>query len=245
MRILRSLLWRILAFTPYELIRRENKPFLPEGNIEPIRIALAYYLASRSDVIFVQIGACDGVSEDPVHDFVKRGKMRAVLVEPIESSFVKLKHTYEKISNVSCVHAAIGEENGEKSFFVVREGAASFDPYWSPQLASFSKAHLVKHGVPLGDINEVKVPVLTLETLFTKYKLEKIDILQIDTEGFDGEIVRMALDLPHIPECINFEHVHLNDVERTELFKLLSERGFGWAHDQSNTIALNQTFGQR
>jgi len=34
-----------------------------------------------------------------------------------------------------------------------------------------------------------------LKSLLAKFALEKADILQIDTEGFDAEVVKMALAL--------------------------------------------------
>jgi FkbM family methyltransferase len=210
MHLIGSLARRILSLTPYELRRREEERILPDGNFDNVRLALAYYLETRRNLTFMQIGACDGVSGDSVHDFVKRGQMRAILVEPIETSFRKLKAAYEGIPNVTLVHAAIAKQDGEVSIYSVREGAGSINAFWSRQLASFSKVHLTKHGVANEDIVEMKVPALTLATVQALHGFDRIDILQVDTEGFDGEIVRMALGLPQAPECINFEHVHLN-----------------------------------
>jgi FkbM family methyltransferase len=245
MYLMGSLIHRILALTPYELRRRQGELALPDGKMDNIQLALAYYLESQTNPTFIQIGAGDGVSSDPTHDFVKRGQMKAVLVEPIEHSFRRLKDVYKGVPNVSFVQAAIAKHDGEACLYKVKEGARSIDAYWSPQLASFSSAHLLKHGVAASDIVEVKVPALTLASLIAKCGLESIDILQVDTEGFDGEIVKMALDLPRVPECINFEHVHLNAEERTEVFALLERHRYGWTHDQWNTLALHERLRMR
>jgi hypothetical protein len=78
MSLVGSLVNRLLGLTPYELKRRRGELSLPEGKVDNVQLVLAYYLASRPTASFVQIGACDGVSSDPAHPFVKRGQMEAI-----------------------------------------------------------------------------------------------------------------------------------------------------------------------
>jgi FkbM family methyltransferase len=218
---------------------------LPSASFDSIRLALAYYFESKRMITFVQIGACDGVSGDSVHDFIMQGWMRAVLVEPIEPCFRKLKQVYENVPNVTTIRAAIGKHDGRVILFKVKEGAKSIDPYWSSQLASFNKSHLVKHGVPAEEIEEVEVPCLTLRSLLAQCGLERAVLLQTDTEGFDDEIVTMALELPVLPECIIFEHIHLNARKINDTFAKLQEHGYVWLHDEWNTLALRGTLVDR
>jgi FkbM family methyltransferase len=203
-------------------------------------LALAYYLRRGGEPTFVQIGACDGESGDPVHRFVKTGKLRAFVIEPIEESFVRLRMAYSGISNVTAIKAAIGHADGDLTLFKVKEGGRSVDSYWSRQLASFDRAHLVRHGVIDEEIEAVSVPCLTLQSLMKKYGIGAIDVLQVDTEGFDAEVVTMALELPQPPDCIYFENVHLNPIVMDKLFGKLSERGYRWTHDKWNTLAVNK-----
>jgi hypothetical protein len=86
----------------------------------------------------------------------------------------------------------------------------------------------------------VRVPCLTLSSLITRYQFDKIDILQVDTEGYDAEIVGMALRLPVLPEWINFESAHLDERKTRELFSRLEAHGYRWTHNYWNTLAVHE-----
>jgi FkbM family methyltransferase len=243
--LIKSFTRQCLKLTPYELKRRREEKTVPSASFDNVRLVIAYYMASTRLATFVQVGACDGVSGDPVHDLIKKGRMRAVLIEPIEQSFAKLRAVYEGVPNVTTVQAAIGQRDGLATLYRVKEGASSIPDNWSVQLASFNKLHLLRHGVPADEIDEVTVPCLTLQSLVEQFGLERIDILQIDTEGFDAEIVNMSLDLPFVPECINFENVHLQPKAIQQVFERLKECGYVWTHDKWNTLALHSRLTAR
>lgn len=219
--------------------------FLPPATFDSIKLALAYYSESTSHATLLVVGACDGVSGDPSHDFIKGGRIQAILVEPIEQSFQKLTQVYAGMPNVTLIQAAIAGHDGEMTIYKVKEGASSIDAYWGSQLASFDRSHILRHRVADNDIESVVVPCLSLASLSAKCNCESIDILQIDTEGFDAVIVKMALDLTPAPECISFENEHLDDFARREIFQLLEQRGYVWTHDNWNTFALHDRVIQR
>src|SRR6185369_11776812 len=100
MMTVKSLIRQAFKLTPYEIRRRQPRPDLPAPTFESIQLLLAYYLTCRSGATFVQIGACDGLSEDPVHDFIRKGVFQALLVEPIPENFARLRESYEGAKNV-------------------------------------------------------------------------------------------------------------------------------------------------
>jgi FkbM family methyltransferase len=240
MNTVKSLVRHAFSLTPYEIRHRQTRRELPPGTFESIQLVLAHYLICRPGATFVQIGACDGVSEDPVHDFIRTGGFQALLVEPIPENFDRLRKSYEGAKNVVTARVAIGDQDGEIDLFKVKEGSQSKDPYWARQLASFDRAHLVRHGVSSDDIEMVRVPCLTLSSLIERYHLDKIDILQVDTEGFDAEVVGMALRLPIPPECLYFENFHLDAGKTPELFSRLQTHGYSWIHGYWNTLAVHK-----
>jgi len=240
MNPVKSLIRHAFSLTPYEIRRRQTQRELPPGTFESIQLVLTHYLTCRPGATFVQIGACDGVSEDHVHDFVRKGVFQALLVEPIPENFERLRKSYEGAKNVVTARVAIGDQDGEIDLFKVKEGSQSTDPYWARQLASFDRAHLMRHGVSSDDIEMVRVPCLTLSSLIKRHQFDKIDILQVDTEGLDAEIVEMALRLPVLPECINFENFHLNAGKTPELFSRLQAHGYRWTHTYWNTLAVHK-----
>lgn len=242
MRLAKKLLRQLLNLTRYELVEKKNR--LPTATFDNVRLVLAYYLAVKPDATLVQVGANDGIMDDPVGDFVRLGKMKAVLVEPQPDCFKKLEQVYKGIPNVSLIQDAIGTEDGNAILFKVKTGSQS-DAGQSSGWASFDKAQLVKHKVPERDIEEIKVPCLTMKSLLAKFQLGKVDLLQIDTEGFDAEIVQMALNLPSPPDCINFEHINLSVETKRNLFNQLKDHGYVWTHDKYNTLALHRALTDR
>jgi len=236
MNIAKIAIQKLLGFTPYEIRKR-----LPNATLDAVRLLLAYYLARDNSVTIVQIGACDGSVCDPLYSFIRHGKMRALLVEPMPRTYSKLQKTYSEIPNVTVIQAAISRNDGTATMYGVKQTSRWLPPEESMLYASLHKKHLQVHGVPLDDIEEIVVPSLSLQTLFSKHQLAGVDLLQVDTEGYDAEIVKMALDLPVLPNCINFEKKHLSAHAMRELSELLKQKGYLFIHDEMNTLAVHQT----
>ena len=49
---------------------------------------------------FVQIGANDGYSFDPINHLIKKYNLKGVCIEPIQEYFQELKNTYKNYPNV-------------------------------------------------------------------------------------------------------------------------------------------------
>jgi hypothetical protein len=71
-----------------------------------------------------------------------------------------------------------------------------------------------------------------------EFDFSSIDLLQIDAEGFDAEIVRMALRIPEAPACIHFEHKHLSKADREPLFNELKANNYLLGYDAWNILAV-------
>jgi len=237
MGIAKNLLRFVLKSTRYELAVKQER--LPAATLDTLKLVFPVLFQMQPQLNYVQVGAYDGQTDDPAHEFVRTGKMRCLLVEPIEASYLKLRKIYDPTPNVTLVQAAVGATDGQATMYKVRAGTPSQSIH-SGGWTSFDKAHLIKHKVPENEIETVTVPCLTLGTLLKNHGLANIDILQIDTEGFDAEIVKMALQLPAIPAAINFENIHLSLAAKDELYELLTGRGYLFTHDKYNTLALHR-----
>lgn len=237
MKIARKILRHFLKKTGYELIEKQQR--LPPPTFDNIKLVLALFSITQPDSTFVQIGAYDGQTVDPVNEYALTGKMKCFLVEPIEASFQKLRSFYNGAPNVNLIQAAIGHSDGSTTMFKVKQASQS---YSIPRggLSSFDKGHLLRHKIKEEDIEEVHVPCLTLKTLLARFQLSKVNILQIDTEGFDAEIVKMALALGHTPDCINFENSNLSLESKTEIYELLTKSGYVHSSDTYNSLALHR-----
>ena len=77
------------------------------------------------------------------------------------------------------------------------------------------------------DFVEIEAPSMTFNDLCDKYEIRHIDFLQIDTEGYDAEIIK-SIDFTKIKiDTIKYEIWHFP----VECFKRHGEKGkeYGWA----------------
>jgi FkbM family methyltransferase len=230
-----------LKKTPFEVRR-----WLPTPDLPPLELVLACSTRAAGPETIVQVGACDGVTNDPIHQVVARGSSRAILLEPNPFAFARLQKIYAGVPGVTLIQAAIGESDGEASLYRVKKSeVADTDVDLSIQVASFSRKHVESFCDHPAQVEKIVVPCRTLESVLKSLGVVAIDLLQIDTEGYDGKIVRMSLNLPEPPKCIHFEHVHLPTEDRLPLFELLKSRGYLLSYDLENVLALKKSVLQQ
>jgi FkbM family methyltransferase len=220
-------LWLERSYRPPSLLRH------PEWNFEPIlKLAVAHQLRRRPDFTFLQVGAFDGLTGDPIHPLVREFGLRGIVVEPQVQLFDTLKANYADHPQVSLVNAAVAETNGTRDFYTAAQG-----PIYQ---ASFSKSFLLKHRVPADQIVSLKVRSVTISSLLQEHGMHGCDLIQIDAEGYDYEIIR-TVDFDAVkPLIIRFEHVHLTDDECDECITLLASRGFRFIGERRDIIALRE-----
>ena len=63
-------------------------------------------------------------------------------------------------------------------------------PDYAKGVASFNKNHLLKFKIPDESIIEEDVECISMDSLFRNLEIDRLDLLQIDTEGYDAEIIR-------------------------------------------------------
>ncbi len=83
------------------------------------------------------------------------------------------------------------------------------------ELASLNKTHSIKvrnHYTENG-VCYRELDCLCINRLLEKYNLTKIDILYIDTEGFDDKIIKSINFNKFIIDKIYYENLHINGIE--------------------------------
>jgi FkbM family methyltransferase len=234
-RVLRRFGWALTAVP---------KPLLwtPAARLEPtFELVMADYLTRNPDPFVVQVGAFNGVDNDPLRAFVVRHDLRGVLVEPQPEPFAELTRTYDGCKRVKLRRAAVGLRSGTATLYRVKPGTAG--PGWLPQIASFNKAHLeTVPGIGPHIVAE-EVPAVTFDDLLTDTGADRVDVLVTDTEGFDYDLIT-AFDLPRRrPAVVQFEHVALPAARHDELLEQVIRLGYQVAIGLTDTLAYRPPEG--
>jgi FkbM family methyltransferase len=199
---------------------------------EPATLAgiLSAFGSRKKEFFFVQIGAYDGLESDPIQASVRESRWTGILVEPQPDAFENLKRNYANVPNLVFENVAIAASQGVLPLYKLRDEFAHLFHGDHRMLSSFDSEHIMKHlservdvGVALETFH---VPCLTLSSLLAKHAVQKIDLLQIDAEGYDYEILKLVDFGQAKPTIIHFEHAHLGPLEKGECIQLLVSHGY-------------------
>jgi FkbM family methyltransferase len=196
----------------------------------------------------VQIGANDGDSSDPLSGIIAQSTARAFLVEPLPDPFARLQKRYANNDRVRTINAALGDRDGEATIWRVapdNEKLSALSVY-----TSFDRQVIEKTRVdykPLGGrVVGEPVRMITAKTMLKELGINSIDLLQVDTEGWDAKVVNWFLDAGMTPAVINYEHVHLNAAEDQALLDRMRSMGYKLARhglDTTGVLSSGQTVG--
>jgi FkbM family methyltransferase len=204
-----------------------------------VEYAIAHALLSRDQLTIVQVGANDGQTDDPINRLLRLDRCRGILAEPNPESFQRLQETYKDCPHLNLCNAAISEKDGTATLYSLSRSAPV--PDWMHGLASFSREHVLRHDGFVKDIAryivESTVECVTFDTLLRRYPVGHVDVLQIDTEGFDAEILRLFNVPARRPAIINFEHRHLSEADWNKSIEALIPLGYKIAIVQQDTLA--------
>ena len=202
---------------------------------------LDYYSSHKEDIFFIQVGSNDGVAGDPIHEFIKRDGWHGILVEPVEYLFRTLVENYKGMTDLIFENAAISDKDGQKDFYYPRETSDKV-PGWYGQIGSFRRDVILKHQTDFPNIEDYidteRVDTLTFDTLLTRHRVAKVDLINIDTEGYDVEIIRL-IDFTKIhPDIVLFENKHLEGKDYRACNARLKKFQYDLFEDGADTIAL-------
>ncbi|MCC5907929.1 MAG: FkbM family methyltransferase [Balneolaceae bacterium] len=190
------------------------------------------YFLSKKNIVFIQIGGCDGKSFDPIYPYLKRYRNRVsgVIVEPVHEYCNELRSMYSDQPGIKVFQGAIHNSKDNMPFYRPDLDHLVNMQGFEKGIASFNKHHITKYGITENEIIEETVECITLPELIEQYSLTDVDILQIDTEGYDGQII-LNIDFSRFkPSIIHFEHGLGDEImtseELAEIIKLLNSEGY-------------------
>lgn len=204
-------------------------------------MVLSHYRVSHPQVHFLQVGAFDGVSDDPIYPLIEKHGLRGILVEPQRDAFERLRANYACFDPAAFVfvNAAIAARDG--TAFLYRIKPVAQGPEWLHQIASFDRNLLMKHAHVVPNLEShiecEEVRCMTFATLFEETGVRHVDLLQVDAEGYDGEILRL-FDFPsQKPAIVCFEHKHISAADHERAVGSVVDLGYKFSICGDDTLA--------
>jgi hypothetical protein len=93
-------------------------------------------------------------------------------------------------------------------------------------------------------ISEEKVLCISTSTLLKQNRIGKIDWLQIDTEGFDYEVIKMFNIEQTKPTVISYENMHLSEEDKNSCINYLVINNYQVRDFGANTLAMKNPLNQ-
>lgn len=207
-------------------------------NINLLELGIMKMFHKREKVFFVQVGASDGVTNDPLRKIIEdfKDRITGVCIEPLPVSYSRLVKNYEGFDNIRTLNIAISGSDGPISFYMPNiDGNINLH-----QKSSLSSVNLKKHGINEKEIKEIKVEGLCVKTFLLKENVKYIDALIIDAEGYDFKILNSFFNVSVFPELLFFEHVHLPKEERKMVRELLNKFNYEFIESMKDILAIKK-----
>lgn len=213
------------------------------GSTNPIYDVLIKDPFCGRSLTFIQIGANDGLFNDPIREFAIRNHWQGLVVEPVPDSYKKLQRNYSRFPGIRPIRCAVAYYGSSK---IVLYQARSRGEDWRDirisQVASGDPEHLLRHSFNLKpeDLERIEVPACTLESLVRENDITCCDFLTLDVEGGEAQVLLKAdLDALRIRRIL-FEHVHMDEGERGQVMDRLKTLGFTWTFAGTDTYCRRE-----
>jgi FkbM family methyltransferase len=205
-----------------------------------LEVAVTAHLAGQPDLFFVQVGANDGIIDDPLQQLVRKHRLRGLLIEPMPDAFARLRANYADQPQLVFENCALWSEAGEREFYRIRPGAYA-DPKVNG-MAGFSREKLLASARFLpglaGNIETLRVVTATTATVLAKHGIARVDLLLVDTEGFDDQIIQQVFSAGVSPAIVHYEHIHLTPARQDACCQFLSRAGYRFTRTRTDTLAM-------
>jgi FkbM family methyltransferase len=167
-------------------------------------IILAALLSETKQGFYIDIGANYPVIDSVTMLFYQRG-WRGINVEPIKGLHAQLEKERPKDINLQCGVGA-------------KQGTAEFREYTNlPGHSTFTTEQ--KNGHKTEEFNDYEVAIVTLNDIYKKYKLQTVDFIKIDVEGYEFEVIKGNDWVRNRPKVICIESNHITKDWRPVLKK--------------------------
>lgn len=237
--------YEIVAGDEYRRLRhdREVLAAIGEHGLDVLGLVIRQVVSAVGRPFFVQVGANDGSRDDRFGEHVRRHGLEGLFVEPQPEAFARLSRLYADRPGLRFENAAIARETGHATMYGMDgfHGDMQLDIF-----TRFNKEELLRLRRYLGvsaEVREIVVPGLTFADLLSKHGVNRVDILVVDTEGFDFEILKMVDWSEVSPALVVYEIVNLKHPDKKDSVEFLADRGYRVVLDGKDVIATRIPMG--
>jgi FkbM family methyltransferase len=181
------------------------------------------------------------MANDPIAHFVRTHDCNITFVEPQPHAFEQLRTNMASLANARFVNAAVDAQSGTRELYYVPHGVEGL-PAWTSQLASFDRAHIVKHEAEApgvgAHITSRPVRTLSFGDLMHECGIARLDVLQIDAEGFDAELLACFPFEDVRPGIVHYEIAHMTPADRQAVHMRLAAAGYTFIAAWLDEIAV-------
>jgi len=212
-------------YCPRQLLERDHLRLIELDDVICRRM-----LEFGQEFVFIQIGAFDGITVDPLHKYIARCGWRGVLIEPQPRPAAQLRELYRDNDRIVILQAALDCRSGKRTLFTVESDSV---PAWARGMASFHRDNIVKNSYLIPGlekmIKELAVNCIPFEDVMQKLPSDRLDLLQVDAEGADGYILSLFPFDRLRPAIVHWESKNLTKFQQEEVLDLLSKHGYRFA----------------
>ncbi|MBV8159870.1 MAG: FkbM family methyltransferase [Acidimicrobiia bacterium] len=221
-------------------LARIRRRLLPPA--DPLWRLVEEFARASIQPFFLQIGANDGAKGDYLDTYLRSCDWTGILVEPIPYVFEALQQRHGSNTRLTLVNAAIADHDGTAQLYYLPKADDPDLPSWYDALATFRREVIAAHAPWIPDIESristIEVPTFTVDSLCETHDIRTIDLVQMDTEGYDYDVVKQ-IDLDHYrPAIVLYEHYHLRPGEREACERHLEDHGYRSISNFFDTLAV-------
>lgn len=258
---MKRLVRKVVGRWGYELVPNGQVTHLTnEIADETYRAVLRAIHAVKGRLSVVVIGANDGRIDDPAYPLVAgpmRQTSRVILFEPQTRLIPFLKQNYADHPDCHVVNAAVGTE-GHLDLHAIRpeawarmqpDYARTWPEYRAPTgVTSSDRDHVLRFARRFLDPQEAedaletyRVPTLPLAQALTANGIpSEVDVVQVDTEGFDDQVIYNSDVETLRPAAIFFENDNLSMERQGRLAAFLDGLGYFSIPMRLNTLCIRR-----
>ena len=237
-----KLLKKISGLFGYKLVDKnyiKNNRIIENNTYLTINKVLNFLFSDNKINCLIQIGANDGLRFDILNQYIKKYKIKSILVEPIKKTFDDLVENYNNYNNVIFENVAISVNNQISHLYKINHSKEK--KYRSEHfkgIMSFDRNHLIKHGVKKNDIIKEDVQSTSINNLIKKHNLDMVDLLFIDAEGYDVDIIEDFFKTSLLRPIIIFEYLHVSNQKFKDLVNYLNKNKYFFFSLNENIVCF-------